>query len=114
MRLHGDEGAARKAYVDAEAAARRIQESAGMAGEVWADDGDDCGVTPRVVLTPDAARRVAELLDVDQRCQILLTSEQAQDLWDWMEGGSCPDWWETPLTPIHDRIKDYVRFEQPW
>lgn len=40
---------------------------------------------------------------------ITLSSCESIALFDYMESGECPNYWESPLAPVHARLKDWYR-----
>lgn len=42
--------------------------------------------------------------------RLFLTGTQAWNLYEFMESDACPDWWETPLVPVHNQLRDYIRY----
>lgn len=37
--------------------------------------------------------------------QLLLTPTEARELYDYLEGDDCPNYWETPLNPAHRELR---------
>lgn len=51
--------------------------------------------------------------DADSQFRPTLTPEEAWALYEWLESDAGPDYWETPLAPIHAQLSDWVRNDMP-
>lgn len=51
--------------------------------------------------------------DAPRTLAITLTDEEAVALYHYLESDECPNWWETPLAPLHRPVRDWHRYESP-
>jgi hypothetical protein len=45
----------------------------------------------------------------DERCHVVLTADQAEALYQWMESDECPAYWESPLAPVQQQVSAWRR-----
>lgn len=46
---------------------------------------------------------------LDERCHVVLTADQAEALYRWMESDACPAYWENPLAPVQQQVSAWRR-----